>query len=451
MGSDDKILIVDDDIAIRDSIAAWLLEDGIEALTATSGREGLEILEEQPVDIVLTDLVMPEMDGLAFLREARKRNPAISVVVITGNATIRSAIEAIKDGAYDYVEKPLYPEKIKRIVENLLRHHRTIDDNRTLRKALRGKNRLDDLIYKSEAMARIVETLRAVAPSSATVLILGETGTGKDLVARALHNLSPRAKGPFVAVACAALPSSLLETELFGHEKGSFTGALDRRQGRFELAHEGTLFLDEIGDINEQTQLGLLRAIEEKELTRVGGESPIRVDVRITAATNRNLPAMVAEGSFREDLYYRLNVVTLDMPPLRRRREEILLLAESFLRRYCSQHEKRIRGFSHEALELLLRYDFPGNVRELEHMIERATLLARGAEIEPRDLAVPGTDQGDREEDHSPCVGKNLKEMERLHILDTLEMVDGNRSRAARILGIERTTLYNKLKSYGIS
>ena len=432
-------------------MSSWLAEEGIEALTATNGREGLEILQERPLDIALTDLIMPVMDGIAFLQEAKKLNPSISVVMITGNASIQSAIAAIREGAYDYVEKPLVPEKIIRLVENLLNHHQVIDENLMLRKALKGKNKLEDLIYKSDSMSRIVKTIRAVAPSKATILILGESGTGKDLVARAIHSLSPWADGPFIAVACAALPSSLLETELFGHEKGSFTGAVERRQGRFEVADGGTLFLDEIGDINEQTQLGLLRAIEQKEITRVGGESPITVDVRIIAATNRDLPAMVQDGRFREDLYYRLNVVTLNLPPLRERREEIFLLAESFLRRYGSLYDKQIQGFSHEAFRLLLQYEYPGNVRELEHMIERATLLSTGSNIEKEDLAIPGGTPQDSHEAGSPFMGMDLKEMEKLHILKTLEMVDGNRSKAAKILGIERTTLYNKLKAYGLS
>lgn len=443
-----KVLIVDDDTMIRDSISSWLADEGIEALTASSGTEGLEILQSQPVDIALTDLVMPGMDGLAFLQASKKLNPSISVVMITGNASIQSAIAAIKEGAYDYVEKPLVPEKIIRLVENLLNHHQMIDENSMLRKALKGKNKLEDMIYKSDSMAQIVQIIRSVAPSKATILILGESGTGKDLVARAIHSLSPWSKGPFIAVACAALPSSLLETELFGHEKGSFTGATERRQGRFEVAHGGTLFLDEIGDINEQTQLGLLRAIEQKEITRVGGESSITVDVRIIAATNRDLPTMVQDGRFREDLYYRLNVVTINLPPLRERREEIFLLADSFLRRYSSQYAKNIRGFSHDAFMLLLQHNYPGNVRELEHMIERAILLAAGSEIQKEDLAIPDTTPQGSQDPGSHYVGMNLKEMEKLHILKTLEIVDGNRSKAAKMLGIERTTLYNKLKTY---
>jgi len=446
-----KVLIVDDDSMLRDSISSWLTEDGIETITASNGHEGIEILKEERIDIALTDLMMPVMDGIAFVKEAKKLNPSISVIMATGYATIQTAIKAIQEGAYDYVEKPLVPEKIKHIVENLLNHHRMIEENVMLRNAIKGRSQLDDLIYKSDSMSLIVQTMRAVAPSNATILIMGESGTGKDLVAHAIHNLSPRANGPFNAVACAALPSSLLETELFGHEKGAFTGAVGRRQGRFEVAHGGTLFLDEIGDINEQTQLGLLRAIEQKEITRVGAESSITVDVRIISATNRDLPAMVEDGRFREDLYYRLNVVTITLPPLRQRRDEILLLAESFLRRYGSQSAKMIRGFSNDAIRLLLHHNYPGNVRELKHMIERAILLAEGPEIKAEDLQVPGTKPEETEVPDTPYIGMNPREMEKLHILKTLEMADGNRSRAAKILGIERTTLYNKLKVYGLS
>ena len=445
-----KILIVDDNSKMRETISMWLAEEGFETLQASNGLVGLEILKREPLDIALTDLVMPVMDGLAFVREARKCAPALSIIVITGNATIQSAITAIKEGAYDYMEKPLYPEKIKHYVTNLMNHKQVIHENEKLREALKGKNRLEGIIYKSAAMVRVVEIMHAVAPSDATVLITGESGTGKDLIANAIHKLSPRAKGPFIAVACAALPSTLLETELFGHEKGAFTGALELRRGRFEIANGGTIFLDEIGDVDEQTQLGLLRAIEEKEITRVGGGSSMRVNVRIVAATNKDLQAMVEEGRFREDLFHRLNVVTITLPPLRHRREEIPLLAEHFLKRYCAQNGKRTRGFTDETFKTLLDYHYPGNIRELEHMIERAVLLSKGEKIEAGDLAVIGINSSTGQDLTNPYIGKNLEEVEKTHILNTLEMVGGNRSKAARILGIDRTTIYNKLKVYGL-
>jgi DNA-binding NtrC family response regulator len=444
-----EVLIVDDEEIIRDSLAQWLESSGYEVHTAANGEEALKALSEHPVRVVLADLIMPIMDGITFVREAKKLYPKISVVIVTAHATIESAITAMREGACDYIQKPFCPEAVELLVANLSEHQELIEENKRLRRVLDEKTRLDQLIYKSPVMQRVAETIQAVAPSNATVLITGQSGTGKELVARALHNLSDRRDKPFVAVACTALPDSLLESELFGHEKGAFTGAVSQRKGRFEAADTGTIFLDEIGDISTKTQLSLLRAIETKDFTRVGGSKTLRTDVRVISATNRDLPALVEKGAFREDLYYRLNVVTIELPPLSARQEDIPLLAEHFLKKFAAEQNKpEVREFAPETMKALLARDYPGNVRELANTIEHAVLLTKDSTVEPENLPAP------RERDAgAPEVGFKtlpLKEMEKVHILRTLEHTGGNRSQAARILGIERTTLYNKLKSYGL-
>lgn len=444
-----RVLIVDDEEIIRDSLAQWLESSGYQIHTAANGKEALKVLSEFPIRVVLADLVMPVMDGISFVREAKKLYPQISVVIVTAHATIDSAITAMREGACDYVQKPFCPEAVELLVANLSEHQELIEENERLRRVIDEKTRIDQLIYKSPAMERIAETIRAVAPSNATILITGQSGTGKELVARALHNLSSRKDKPFVPVACTALPDSLLESELFGHEKGAFTGAVSRRKGRFEAADTGTIFLDEIGDISTKTQLSLLRVIETKEFTRVGGNDTLRTDVRVISATNRDLPALVENGSFREDLYYRLKVVTIELPPLRARREDIPLLAQHFLRKFATEQDKsEVGGFAPEAMKALLGHDYPGNVRELANMIEHAVLLAKNSVIKLDDLPMPKETTG--EGPGSDLENLPLKELERMHILRILEHTGGNRSEAARVLGIERTTLYNKLKSYGL-
>jgi DNA-binding NtrC family response regulator len=444
-----RVLIVDDEEIVRESLAQWLESCSCKVYTAPNGKDALEVLKKHPVRVVLADLVMPVMGGIDFVHEARRLFPGISIVIITAHATIETAITAMREGACDYVEKPFCPEAIELLVGNLCQHQELITENERLRRALHEKNRLEDLIFKSQPMQSVAETIRAVAPSNATILIVGESGTGKELVARALHNLSSRKDNPFIPVACAALPDSLLESELFGHEKGAFTGASSRRRGRFETADSGTIFLDEIGDITTKTQLSLLRVIETKEYTRVGGSELLHCDVRVISATNRDLPALIESGAFREDLFYRLNVVTIELPPLRQRKEDIPLLAQHFLEKFSAEQDKpQVETFSPRAMKALLGHDYPGNVRELANMVEHALLLTKDTQITLEDLPTPRKQAAETPADSFNAL--SLKKVEKIHILRTLEHTGGNRSEAARILGIERATLYNKLKSYGL-
>ncbi len=439
-----KILIVDDEVSVRDSLQNWLKDIGYQVITASNGNEALHMTQKEKPDIVIADLVLPGMDGIELTKRIKELSPDIPVIIITAYGSITTAIAAIKEGAYDYIEKPFCPERVELLVQKLVEHRRLIKENVSLRQKLEDRYRFENIIAKSDQMQRIFEIVKIVAKSNATVLITGESGTGKELIARAIHNLSPRRDKPFVAVSCAALPETLLESELFGHEKGSFTGAITQKKGKFEYANKGTLFLDEIGEISLNTQVHLLRVIEEKEFTRVGGNEPIKVDVRIISATNKDLKKAVTQGQFREDLYYRLNVVTIDLPPLRERKEDIPLLAEHFLKKFSLENQKQIAGFSPEAKEFLLKYDWPGNVRELENAIERAVILAKDNLITLADLAyqnLPLTPIGSN---------KSLKEIEKNHIWNVLNETKGNFSQAAKILGISRMTLYNKVKQYNL-
>jgi DNA-binding NtrC family response regulator len=368
------------------------------------------------------------------------------VVVMTAYASIPTAIAAMKEGAFDYIEKPFSPERVEMLVSKLEEHRQLVADNIQLSQKLKDQYRFEDIITKSSRMQKIIELIKVVAASQATVLITGESGTGKELVARAIHSQSPRRDRPLIAVSCAALPESLLESELFGHEKGAFTGAHAQRKGKIEMAHRGTLFLDEIGEMSANIQVHLLRVLEEKEFTRVGGNELIKVDVRLVSATNRDLQAAIKSGQFREDLYYRLNVVTIDLPPLRERKEDIPLLAEHFLKRFSAENQKSVTGFSGEMMDFLVKYPWPGNVRELENTIERAVILAKTPEIQLADLL----------QRNSPLVeqvnkGQSLQDVEREHILSVLDETGGNLAKAARILGISRATLYNKSRAYGIN
>jgi len=375
------------------------------------------------------------------MKKAREIVPSISTVIITAHGTIQTAITAIREGAYDYVEKPFCPEKVELLIKNLVEHHDLIEENISLRRRIEERFNFDGIIAKSPKMLKMFELIKTIAPTTATVLIIGETGTGKEVIARAIHHQSQRRNKPFIATSCAALPESLLESELFGHEKGSFTGAVERKKGKFEAGDRGSLFLDEIGEINANTQVHLLRALEEKKITRVGGNEEIEVDVRVISATNRDLRSMVKQGKFREDLYYRLNVVTIDLPLLKDRREDILPLAEHFLKKYTEENNKSIKKFSSEVVKFMLNYSWPGNVRELENMIERGVILSKANSITldelPQDIIYP-----------SPVEGKTIEAVERNHIINVLEETKGNISKAADILGIRRMTLYNKLKKY---
>jgi two-component system response regulator AtoC len=436
-----EILIVDDEDIVRESLCEWLSSVGYKVIAASSGEEALPIIREKKIKIMVTDLVMPGMKGIELMKRAKKIVPTISTVIITAYGTIRTAITAIREGAYDFIEKPFCPEKVELLIKNLVEHQNLIEENISLRQRIEDRFQFEGIIAKSPKMLKIFELIKMVAPSSATVLILGKTGTGKEVIARAIHHQSQRRNKPFIATSCASLPESLLESELFGHEKGSFTGAMGRKKGKFEAGDKGTLFLDEIGEINENTQIHLLRAIEEKKITRVGGNEEIDVDVRVIAATNKNLKTMVNEGKFREDLYYRLNVVNIDLPTLKERREDILPLAEHFLKKYAEENNKSIKNLSPEVVEFMLNYSWPGNVRELENMIERGVILSMNNVISlaelPQDIIHP-----------TPVEGKSIDTVIRNHIFNVLEETGGNISKASGILGIRRTTLYNKLKKY---
>jgi len=440
-----KVLVVDDEAIVRESLHDWLSDAGYLVLTAENGHQALEIIEKEKPSIAISDLVMPGMDGIELLKRAKEISPGIEVIIITAYGSIPTAIAAMKEGAYDYIEKPFRPEKAELLVEKLVEHQRLLEENISLRQKLEERYRFENIITKSSKMQQVIELIKVVAKSNATALIIGETGTGKELVARAIHSQGYRKDKPFVAVSCAALPESLLDSELFGHEKGAFTGAYTQRKGKFEIANKGTLFLDEIGEMSANIQVHLLRVLEGKEFTRVGGNELIKVDIRVVSATNRDLKEAVANGQFREDLYYRLNVVTIELPPLRERREDIPLLAEHFLKKFALENQKKVAGFSPQATEFLLRYDWPGNVRELENAIERAVILAKNSLIEIADLPHQSLSLA-----YSALPGKNLKEMEKNHIWGVLSETRGNYSEAARILGITRMTLYNKVRDYGL-
>jgi two-component system response regulator AtoC len=440
-----KVLIVDDEAIIRDALSDWLKDIGYQVFTAENGHKALEVIEKEKPGIMIADLVMPGMDGIELMKRAKAQQPNIEVIIITAYASIPTAITAMKEGAYDYIEKPFCPERAELLVKKLAEHRELIEENLSLRQKLEDRYRFENIIAKSSKMQRVIEVIRVVAKSNATILITGESGTGKELVARAIHSQSDRRSKPFVAVSCAALPESLLESELFGHEKGSFTGAHAQKKGKFEFANGGTLFLDEIGEMSANIQVHLLRVLEEKEFTRVGGNEPIRVDVRVISATNRDLRKAIENQEFREDLYYRLNVVNIELPPLRERKEDIPLLAEHFLHKFAVENRKEVTAFSPEVIKSLLAYDWPGNIRELENAIERAIILSRNSSITTADLPQENVSLVG-----SASIGKNLKEVEKIHILNVLRETGENYSEAARILGVSRMTLYNKAKEYGL-
>jgi DNA-binding NtrC family response regulator len=439
-----KIIVVDDEDIVRESLYDWLDGVGYDVEIAASAEEALEILKKKKINIMLADLVMPGMNGIELMKEAKKLYPTLAAVIITAHATIQTAITAIREGAFDYIEKPFCPEKVELLIEKLVEHQDLIEENIALRRQIKEKFRFEGIIAKSSKMLKIFELIKTVAPSNATVLIMGETGTGKEIVARAIHHQSKRSSKPFIATSCAALAESLLESELFGHEKGSFTGAVGRKKGKFEAADKGTLFLDEIGEINANTQIHLLRALEEKKITRIGSNEEIAVDVRVITATNKDLRNMVLEGKFREDLYYRLKVVTINLPPLKERKEDILPLAEHFLKKFAEENSKDVAKFSPGVVEFMLNYSWPGNVRELENMIEHGVILAKDKAVTmaelPQDIIHPTIQKE-----------KTIEAVTKTHILNVLEETKGNISKAADILGIRRMTLYNKLKKYDLT
>jgi DNA-binding NtrC family response regulator len=437
-----RILVIDDESGIRDSLKMILEYEGYEVMQAATGEEGVKLVEREAPDLVFLDIKMPGMDGLELQRKMREAHPEIIIIIMTGYASVETAVQALKDGAYDYITKPFDPDDLTHVIHKALEHYRTKQENLRLRENL-DELQAVELVGQSEPMQKVVELIRTVAPTDTTVLITGESGTGKELVARAIHNLSMRRYMPLVVIHCGALTETLLESELFGHEKGAFTGAQYRKKGKFEVADGGTVFLDEISDISLKTQTDLLRVLQEKEITRVGGTQTLKVDFRAVAATNKDLDAKVKEGTFRPDLFYRLNVFEIRVPPLRDRREDIPLLADHFVHKYARAMNRPYLGVNKPALDLLLHYDWPGNVRELENAIERAMVIGRGPELQTSDfpLQINAAPQ--------PANGQALEDIERAHILRVLEGCNWNQSMAARVLKIDRVTLYNKIKKYG--
>jgi DNA-binding NtrC family response regulator len=439
-----NILVVDDEAAIRESLKDWLMEDGYSVALAIDGENAIAMVQESQYDVILLDLKMPGIDGLETMRRIKEVSPDSEVLMMTAYASVDTAVQAMKEGAFDYLVKPFDPDEVDLQIKKILAHREMRIENIMLRKRLEEQYQYDEIIGKSEVMQEIFDLIDRVAPSDSTVLITGESGTGKELIAQALHGNSGRCFMPFVAINCGALPDSLLESELFGYEKGAFTGADHTKRGRFEMAQGGTILLDEIGDISLKTQVDLLRVLQQKEIFRLGGEGAIDVDVRILAATNRDLKASIAKGDFREDLFYRLNVIAIHVPPLRERNEDIPLLANAFVKQQCMEMNKALVKISPGAMRQLMDYHWPGNVRELENIIERALVIGTGREIMTDDLPLS---RGDTYASDSP---KSLKMMEKAHILRILEQTNWNISKAAREMDIDRQTLYNKMNKYAI-
>ncbi len=438
-----RILIVDDELVVRDSLGKWFTSEGFTARPVGSGREALEVIAQSSFDLALLDIKMPGMDGIELQARLKEADPDLSVIIMTGYGSVDTAVQALKRGAYDYITKPVDPDELSHLVANALEHKRARTEVARLREDLEESIPGSSLIGKSPAMRKVAELIEMVAPTEATVLITGESGTGKEVVARAIHNSGPRRYMPMVTIHCGALTETLLESELFGHEKGAFTGAQYRKKGKFEMADGGTVFLDEISDISLKTQTDLLRVLQEKEIVRVGGNQQLHVDFRAIAATNKSLENLVKEGAFRPDLFYRLHVFCIELPPLRDRREDIPLLVNHFLNKFCMSTSRPVPQLAPEALELLMNHDWPGNVRELENAVERALVVERGPEIRVADFSF----QFQSDEIKG---GKTLDDVERLHIERIVRETDHNLSRAARILNIDRTTLYNKLRRYGL-
>lgn len=442
------IIVADDEPAVRESLDRALSREGFQVILSEDGQTALEHLRGGGADLLLADLRMPGLSGLELLRAAKLLAPEVEVVLITGHGTIEEAVEAMKEGAYDFITKPFQRATLLKAIRKAMERQALVRENRALHRRLDDLLQSGKIVGTSPAIRRLLELVEQVAPTSATILIQGESGTGKELVANALHELSPRKGRPLIKLNCAALPDTLLESELFGFERGAFTGAESRKEGRFELADGGSLFLDEVGDLSPVTQGKLLRVLQEGEFERLGGTKTIRVDVRVIAATNQDLGAAVREKRFREDLYYRLNVIALTLPPLRERAEDIPLLAQHFLRIYTAKNNKTLEGFSREAMECLLGYAWPGNIRELENAVERAVILSRGRFLEPGDFP-EALRQGARVEHAiSIPIGTSLDEVEQRLIEETLRYTRGDKNLAAKLLGIASRTIYRKLKGF---
>ncbi|MCX7775452.1 MAG: sigma-54 dependent transcriptional regulator [Spirochaetaceae bacterium] len=445
-----SLLVVDDEKNIREGLAQLFSLEGYEVRTAQDGMEAKTIIDTEDVDVVITDYKMGRMSGLDLLQHVVTTHPGLPVIILTAHGTVDKAVEAMRQGAFDFVAKPPNMDHLVNLVRRALETRELYRTNQELRAEVETMRARSYIIGKSPAMKRIFDLVRKVAPTRASVLITGESGVGKELIADAIHNLSPRRDKPFVKVHCAALAESLLESELFGHEKGAFTGAASRKRGRFEMADGGSLFLDEIGEINQNVQIKILRVLQERKFERVGGEQTIEVDVRLITATNRDLKKEITEGRFREDLYYRLNVVNIHVPPLRERREDIPLLAMAFLKEFAEENGKQIEGFDPRARQALFAYSWPGNVRELRNCIESAVVMASGRLITLDDLP-PGPRSSSEARSISIPAFASLEEAERIIIAETLALVGGNKSKAAEILKIGRKTLYQKIEQYGIA
>jgi len=437
-----SILIVDDEESVRDSLYNWFIEDGFRVESAENAKKALTILESDQFDIILADIKMPGMDGLEMLRRIKLIKPDSIVIVMTAFATVDTAVKALKDGAYDYVTKPFDPDDLTHLIRNATKQITLLDENEVLKEKVTSLENVEDLIGTSETMKDVLRQIESVAQTNSSVIITGESGTGKELVARAIHANSPRKFFPFVSVHCGALTESLLESELFGHEKGAFTGAMYNRKGRFEMADSGSIFLDEIATISTKMQVELLRVLESKTFVRVGGNKEISSDFRVICATNKDLKNMVEKGTFREDLYYRLNVVNIEIPPLRKRKEDIPLLVDYFIKKYCTSMNKPSATIDSSALKRIQEFNFPGNIRELENMIERAIVVGNGKKISLRDLPL--------EKAMLTTTAESLEDVEKAYVLQILNKYNWNISRTARALKVDRVTLYHKIKKYNL-
>lgn len=444
------ILVIDDEKNIREGLGAALELEGYSVMLAANGEEGLDLALHADIDLVITDLRMPGISGEEVLRRVCTETPGVPVIVLTGHGTVENAVEAMRSGAYDFLTKPLNLDRLSLLVKRALQNRELVLQHRELEREVENRKSFEHIIGKSPIMQKVFEVVKRVSPTKASVLITGESGVGKELIASALHNLSGRADKPFIKVHCAALAETLLESELFGHEKGSFTGAIGRKRGRFELAHGGTIFLDEIGEINQAVQIKILRVLQEKRFERVGGEETIEVDVRVITATNRDLEKEIAAGRFREDLFYRLNVVCINVPPLRERKDDIPLMITSFIKEFAEENGKKIEGIDSKARAVLYGYDWPGNVRQLRNCIESAVVMTSGPIIMVDDLP-PSIRSGDETQSLHIPVGVTMAEAEKQVILQTLAGQNGNKTRTAEVLGIGRKTLHRKLDEYGVS
>jgi DNA-binding NtrC family response regulator len=438
-----SLLVVDDELSVRDSLTKWFKEDGYKADSAADATEALKKLKPGAFDIIFLDIKLPGMDGMELQQRIKEIDPSATIIMITAYASVDTAVKSLKEGAYDYVTKPVDPDYLSHLVYNVIKQRRLLSENIQLKERIQELYEIDQIIGESPAMLKVFDLIKAVAPTDTTVMIRGESGTGKELIARAIHSNSPRRFFPIITVNCGGLTEGLTESEFFGHEKGAFTGALYRRKGKLEMADGGTVFLDEVGNIDPKTQTDLLRVIETKQFTRVGGDEIIKVDFRLICATNRDLELAVKEGKFREDLYYRLNVFSISIPPLRERRSDIPLLCNYFLKRLASSMNKPTTGFSSEAMEQLKAYDWPGNIRELRNAIERAVVVASGPTITVNQLPIP---RGTKSTPHD----QSLEALEKAHIKNVLEQVAWNITRASEVLGIDRTTLYHKIEKYDL-